>query len=436
MSKQPLKIAIIGGGSSYTPEIIEGFILRHKELPLEEIWLVDIPAGEEKLNIVGNLAKRMVEAAGIDCKIVLTLNRSEALKGASFVTTQFRVGLLDARITDERIPLSHGMLGQETNGVGGFAKALRTIPVILEIAREMELLCPEAWLINFTNPAGVVTESVLRHTKIKAIGLCNVPVNMRKSVASILESDDFVFHATGLNHYVWGKHVYFKGKDVMPELLPKLLADDSFNPKNIGATPYIEEQILATGLMPCYYHAYYYLQDEMLKHNLEDYAQNGTRGEVVKATEAELFEVYKDLNLKEKPKQLEKRGGAYYSEAACELINAIYNDKRTLMIVNVENNGTLPFLPKNAVIETTCLITNAGALPLAVTDLPESAQAELSLIKAYERLTIEAAIECNYGKALHALTIHPLTQSGQVLKQVLDEVLAQNRKYLPGWTIE
>lgn len=435
MTKKPLKIAIIGGGSSYTPEIIEGFILRHKELPLEEIWLVDIPAGYEKLTTVGQLAQRMVEAAGINCKVILTLDRAQALRGASFVTTQLRVGLLDARILDERIPLSRGMLGQETNGVGGFAKALRTIPVILDIAREMEELCPDAWLVNFTNPAGVVTESVLKHTKIKAIGLCNVPVNMRKAVAEMLGSDDFVFHATGLNHYVWGKHVYYKGEDVMPELLPKLLADDSFNPKNIGSTPYIEDQILATGLMPCYYHAYFYLQDEMLQHAIEDFEKNGTRGEVVKATEAELFEVYKDVNLSVKPKQLEKRGGAYYSEAACELISAIYNDKRSLMIVNVQNNTTIPSLPVDAVIETTCMITSAGAIPLAVSNLPESAQAELSLLKAYERLTIEAAMECHYGKALHALTIHPLTRSGQVLKEVLDEVLEAHKAHLPGWNL-
>lgn len=433
MEKKPLKIAIIGGGSSYTPEIIEGFILRHKELPLKEIWLVDIADGLEKLNIVGKLAQRMVKAAGIDCQVFLTLNREEALKGASFVTTQFRVGLLDARIKDERIPLERGMLGQETNGVGGFAKALRTIPVILEIARDMERLCPDAFLVNFTNPAGVVTEAVLRNTKIKAIGLCNVPVNMRKAVEKILGSDDFVFHATGLNHYVWGKHVYFEGRDVMPEILPKLLADDSFNPKNIGATPYLDEQILATGLMPCYYHSYFYLQDEMLEHALEDFRTKGSRGEVVKRTEAELFTIYDDETLTGKPEQIGMRGGSYYSEAACELINAIYNDKRSLMIVNVANNGTLPFLPADAVIETTCMITNAGAMPLSVSDLPESAQAEVMLLKAYERLTIEASLENHYGKALHALTIHPLTKSGQVLKEALDQVLLQHAEYLPGW---
>lgn len=428
-----LKIAIIGGGSSYTPEIIEGFITRHKELPIKEIWLVDIESGKKKLEIVGNLAKRMVEKSGIDCKIHLTLNRREALKGASFVTTQFRVGLLEARIRDEKIPLSRGMLGQETNGVGGFAKALRTIPVILDICKDMEELCPDAFLINFTNPAGIVTETVLRHTNIKAIGLCNVPVNMRKDIAKIIGSDDFLFHAIGLNHYVWGHGVYYNGKNIIKELLQPLLDDSEFNPKNIGDMPFLTEQIMATGMMPCYYHKYYYVSDEMLAHSIEDYNNVGTRGEVVKRVEDELFEIYADKNLTEKPKQLELRGGAYYSEAACELINSIYNNKNSYMVVNVKNNGTLPFLPDDAVIETTCVITSSGAFPLNIEDLPESAKGEIHLLKSYERLTIEAAINGDYNIALQALTIHPLTRSGAVLKEILDDILEQNKEYLPNF---
>lgn len=186
--KKGLKIVTIGGGSSYTPELIEGFIKRHHELPLRELWLVDIEAGKEKLEIVGAMAKRMVKAAGIDCDIHLTLNRREALVDADFVTTQFRVGLLDARIKDETIPLRHGMIGQETNGAGGMFKAFRTIPVILEIVNDMKELCPDAWLINFTNPAGMVTEAVLRYGRWeKVIGLCNVPIMATKNEAAVLE---------------------------------------------------------------------------------------------------------------------------------------------------------------------------------------------------------------------------------------------------------
>lgn len=428
-----LKIATIGGGSSYTPEIIEGFIKRAAELPIREIALVDIEEGREKLEIVGNLARRMVQKAGLDWKITLTLDRREALKDADFVTTQLRVGLLEARIRDERIPLSLGMMGQETNGVGGMAKALRTIPVILDICKDIEELCPDAWLINFTNPSGMVTEAVLNHTKVKCIGLCNVPVGMRKAVEEVLGSDDFIFHAVGLNHYVWGKHVYFKGKDVMKEILPKLLLSEKFNPKNIDAIPWVEEQIKEVGMMPCPYHKYYYLKGDMLKKQLKDYENHKTRAEFVKEVEDKLFEIYKDENLNEKPKELENRGGAYYSEAACELISSIYNNKKSLMVVNVHNNGIIKSISDDSVIETTAYITSSGAIPLGSAQLSLSASTEVALLKTFEKLVIEAAMNCDYGKALAALTINPLVNSASLAKKALDLVIEQNKKYLKGW---
>lgn len=428
-----LKIATIGGGSSYTPEIIEGFIKRAHELPIGEIALVDIEDGKEKLEIVGKLARRMVAAAGLDWKITLTLDRRAALKDADFVTTQLRVGLLDARIKDERIPLSLGMMGQETNGVGGMAKALRTIPVILDICKDIEELCPDAWLINFTNPSGMVAEAVLNNTKVKCIGLCNVPVGMMKAVEEVLGSDDFIFHAMGLNHYVWGKHIYFKGRDVVKEILPKLMLSDKFNPKNIDATPWIPEQIEETGMMPCPYHKYYYMKGDMLKKQLKDYEGHKTRAEFVKGVEDKLFELYKDENLNEKPKELENRGGAYYSEAACELISSIFNNKKTLMVVNVLNNGIIKSISDDSVIETTAYITSSGAIPLAGSQLSLSAQGEVALLKTFEKLVIDAAINCDYNKALQALTINPLVNSGTLAKQALDMVIEQNKKYLKGW---
>ena len=208
MSKKGLKIVTIGGGSSYTPELVEGLIKRYKELPVAEYWLVDIEEGKEKLEIVGALAKRMVEKAGVPMEIHLTLDRKEALKDADFVTTQLRVGLLKARAKDERIPLSHGFLGQETNGAGGLFKALRTVPVILDIAKEMQELCPNAWLINFTNPAGVVTEALLRYSEHKkVIGVCNVPIGMEFGAADLLGVDKsrITMDQVGLNHMVYGQ---------------------------------------------------------------------------------------------------------------------------------------------------------------------------------------------------------------------------------------
>ncbi|MGL5656120.1 MAG: 6-phospho-beta-glucosidase [Fusobacteriaceae bacterium] len=437
MKTKKLKIVTIGGGSSYTPEIIEGFIKRASTLPIKEICLVDIEEGKEKLEIVGNLAKRMVEKAGLDWKVTLTLNRRKALKDADFVTTQFRVGLLEARIRDERIPLSMGMMGQETNGAGGFAKAMRTIPVILDICKDMEEICPEAWLINFTNPSGMITEVVLNYTKIKAIGLCNVPVGMAMAIAEVLgvKKDEFLFHATGINHYVFGKHVYYKGKDILLELMPKLMKSEKFNPKNITDIPWMEEQIEKIGLMPCPYHKYYYLTGDMLRKQIKDYEQNGTRAETVKKVEIELFELYKDPNLKEKPKQLEQRGGAYYSEAACELINSLYNDLRVPMVVNILNKGTIKCLPDNASIETTCLISSAGAIPLTVGRLPLSAEGELQTLKTYEQVAIQAALTGDYGIALHALTINPLVESGTKTKEVLNRIIKENIKYLPQFKL-
>jgi 6-phospho-beta-glucosidase len=237
--KTGLKIVTIGGGSSYTPELIEGFIKYYDELPVSEIWLVDVEAGKEKLEIVGGLAKRMVEKAGVSIDIHLSLDRRQALQDADYVTTQFRVGLLDARAKDEGIPLKHGVLGQETNGPGGLFKALRTIPVILDICRDMEELCPNAWLINFTNPAGMVTEAVLRHSGIKkVVGLCNVPIGMEMGVAKLLDVEhsrvriDFA----GLNHMVYGLDVYVDGVSVKDKVIA-LISDreKSITMKNIEA---------------------------------------------------------------------------------------------------------------------------------------------------------------------------------------------------------
>lgn len=238
MKKDSIKIVTIGGGSSYTPELIEGFIKRYDTLPVRELWLVDIEAGREKLETVGALAKRMVAKAGVPMKIVLSYDRREALKDADFVTTQMRIGRLPARILDERIPLSHGMIGQETNGAGGMFKAFRTIPVILDIVKDIQELCPNAWMINFTNPAGMVTEAILRHTNFKkTIGLCNVPVNMVAGFAKMLnaEEKDVTMEIQGVNHFIFATDVFVKGESRFEELLDKyahLSAEDTIQMKN------------------------------------------------------------------------------------------------------------------------------------------------------------------------------------------------------------
>ncbi len=435
MSKRGLKIATIGGGSSYTPELVEGFIKRYDELPVKDLYLVDIEKGKEKLEIVGNLAKRMVEKAGVDINIHLTLDRREAIKDADFVTTQFRVGLLDARIRDEKIPLRYDVIGQETTGPGGFAKAQRTIPVILDICKDIEELSPNAWLINFTNPSGIITETVLKHTRVKAIGLCNVPIGMVYGIAEMLDVDvkrvsiDFA----GLNHLVWGMHVYLDGDDITEELIDSFAGGKSMSMKNVPDLPWEPEFIKSLGMYPCPYHRYYYLTDKMLEEEKKDAATIGTRGEQVKKLEKELFELYKDPNLNVKPPQLEKRGGAHYSDAACSLINSIYNDKKDIHVVNVKNNGTILDLPNDAVIETNAVIDKNGAHPINIGHVPTNIRGLMQSVKAYEELTIEAGVTGNYYTALQALTVHPLVPSSTVTKKILDDIIRENIDYLPQY---
>ncbi|QXM07117.1 6-phospho-beta-glucosidase [Crassaminicella indica] len=432
INKRGLKIAVIGGGSSYTPEIIEGFIKRHDELPVKDLYLVDIEEGKEKLEIVGNLAKRMIEKAGVDMNIYLTLDRREAIKDADFVTTQFRVGLLDARIRDEKIPLKYNCIGQETTGAGGLAKALRTIPVILDICKDIEELSPNAWLINFTNPSGIITEAVHKHTKVKCIGLCNVPILMHMLSADVLNvnKDDIRMDLVGLNHLVWGRDVIYKGESKIDEVIKHLIAGKGYTAKNIPDIDWGKELLESLGMLPCPYHRYYYLTDVMLKEEIETAKKEGTRGEIVKKVEKELFELYKDPNLKEKPKQLEDRGGQYYSDAACELISAIYNDKGTIHYVNIQNNGTINCIPNDSVIERTCYVDKEGAHPFNVKPLPSKIKGLLQVINEYEALAVEAGVYGDYGTALQALIIHPLVESSSA-KYILDDIIKENIDYLP-----
>lgn len=429
-----IKIVTIGGGSSYTPELVEGFIKRYDSLPVRELWLVDIPEGEEKLNIVGNLAKRMVKKAGLPIEIHLTLDRRAALKDADFVTTQFRVGLLAARAKDERIPLKYNVIGQETNGPGGLFKGLRTIPVILDIVKDMEELCPNAWLINFTNPAGMVTEAVLRHSNWKRIvGLCNVPISTQMGIAKILkvESERVRVDFAGLNHMVYGLNVFLDGKNITSDFLEEMSKHESDTMKNIAAIDWEPDFIKALGAIPCGYHRYYYKQAEMLQSELEEAELQGTRAEVVQKLEKELFELYKDENLEIKPPQLEKRGGAYYSDAACSLIDSMYNDRRDIQPVNTINNGAIASIPDDSAVEISSIITKEGPKPIAIGDLPVAVRGLVQQIKSFERVAAEAAVTGNYHTALLAMTINPLLPSDKVAKEILDEMLEAHKEHLP-----
>lgn len=433
---QKLKVVTIGGGSSYTPELIDGFIKRYAELPVTDYYLLDIEEGKEKLEIVGKLAQRMVQQAGVPMNIHLTLDREEALKDADFVTTQLRVGFLEARITDERIPLKYGVLGQETTGPGGFMKAQRTIPVLLDICRDMEKWCPNAWLINFTNPAGIVTEAITRHSNIKTIGICSGANSMMMDIAKAygVEKSAVDTRIIGLNHLIFADRIAIHGEDKTDDFINKLAEGSANNSlKNIPDISFTARFAQALHMYPISYLKYFFLNREMVETAQQDAATKGTRGEQTREIEKRLFELYQDEHLNHKPKELEKRGGAWYSDTACSIISAIYNDKKEIHVVNTVNNGTTPDLPDHVTLETNAVIDKHGARPVAYGRLPVKIRGLIQSVKAYEELTVEAAVTGDYDTALLALSINPLVPSATIAEQILDEYLDVNQRYLPQY---
>lgn len=430
-----MKIVIVGGGSSYTPEIIEGLILRHGEFPVDNITLVDIESGREKLNIVGNLAKRMIDKSGLAIDLSWTLDRKKALIDANFVSTQIRVGGLKAREKDERIPLSQGLIGQETNGAGGIFKAFRTIPVLMELAKDVNEICPNAWIINFTNPAGIVTEALLKHgPHKKVIGVCNIPYNMTQSTAEILKVDpeDVRIEFIGMNHFVFGSKVLVNGENRIDEVIDALVSKTvDYSPANIVSSGWSETYLRAVNLLPNPYHQYYFQQESALKKDLEAFKNNGTRAEQVQVIEKELFEIYEDIDLDVKPKALEKRGGAYYSDVACSLMSSIYNNSQNIMTVNTLNNGAIVDLPEDSVIEVNCLITKEGPVPLTVGRIPQQIKADILMMKAFEEQVIKASISGEYNDAFVSFIMNPLIKDEKKAKIVLDELLKAHKDYLP-----
>lgn len=436
--KESLKIATIGGGSSYTPELIEGFIKRIDSLSVKELWLVDIEDGKEKLEIIADLARRMVKRAQADIEIYATLDRREALKDADFVTTQFRVGLLDAREKDELIPAKYGVLGQETNGPGGMFNALRTIPVLLDIVKDCEELCPDAWIISFTNPAGLNAEAVLRYTGWKKfIGLCNSPITIRHHVCELmnLEPSKVRIDFAGLNHMVFGLKTYYEGQDISSKVIEALCEYNqgkTFD-ERFESIPYLPEFIRKLNCIPSPYLRYYFSKEKMLSHAPEDAKEQRCRAQVVKKIEADLFKKYADPALDVKPKELEKRGGAYYSDAACNLINSIYNDRKDIQVVNTLNNGGCTSFDDDEVVEISCVITKQGPIPLAMGRLPIQVEGICREIKTFERLTAEAAVKKDKNIALMALTANPQVQDVDKAKVILDEMMEAHQKYLGGF---
>ncbi len=434
MSK--LKVVTIGGGSSYTPELMEGFLKRYDTFPITELWLVDVEEGRQKQQIIFDLLSRMIKKSGRDIKLYQTLDRREAIKDADFVTTQFRVGQLKARAIDERIPLSHGVIGQETNGPGGLFKGFRTIPVILDIIKDIEELAPNAWMINFANPAGMITQAVNTYTDFKRfIGVCNVPIGMKMEACSMLglEQDTTSMKVYGLNHLVYMKDIISGDKSHFSTLIDKITSGEELEGvKNIVSLGFEPEFLRALNLLPCPYHRYYYKTKEMLAIEMGEFYKGETRAEQVMELEDELFKLYQDETLDIKPPQLEQRGGAYYSDAACNVINAIYNDLEQECYVNVVHNGHITNFDPSYTIEITAKIGKNGAiLDPTITEFDQSVLGLINEIKAFELIASKAAVTGDYNTAMLAMTMNPLVTSDTDAKVMLDELLAAHKDYLP-----
>ena len=422
-----MKICIIGAGSTYTPELIEGIINRADALEFSELVLMDID--EKKLKIVGGLAKRMTVVSGLKCKTLLTANLDQALKNSNFVLCQIRVGKLPARILDEKIPLKYGIIGQETMGIGGFFKAQRTIPVMMHIANKMMDLCPDAWLINFTNPSGIVAEAILKHTNVKMLGLCNVPFNMKKSIGEKLGLKNPEFDYLGLNHLSWITSIRENGIDYLKAAIEKGINSD--NMKNIPKLDFTSELIRTVGAIPSPYLGYVYYKDskfETLKNNKQ------TRGEKCVEIEEELLKIYSDSQLHVKPKLLESRGGANYSFVAISLVDALYNDKKEVHVVNTFNNGALHFMEDDDVVEIGAVIGKKGAETMKVhSQVNQHIVSTMHQFKTYERYSIKAALTGDKNDAIRALMANPLVYDYNTAKACFDEMLEAQRKYLPQY---
>jgi len=418
-----LKICVIGGGSTYTPELIEGFIERGDELPVATIALMDID--ENRLRVVGGLAERMLRAAESEIELRLTTRREEALEGADYVITQIRVGGLSCRIQDEKIPLQFGVVGQETTGPGGFAKALRTIPVLLDIAHDMVDVAPGAHLINFTNPSGLITEALLKYTSIPTIGLCNSPFGFQHGIAQQLgvAPERIRLDYVGLNHLSWIRGVRLDGEDVFDQVLEGAIAL-----ARAGQSPFSPQLLETLGMLPSYYLTYYYNHDQVVAGQRQ---AGKTRGEEVQEIEAGLLELYADPSLRHKPALLEKRGGAHYSTVAVAVISAIHHDTGEVHIVNTRNNGALPDLPEHCVVELPSVINRNGARATPVAPLPPAIRGLIQAVKAYEELTVLAAVEGDERAALQALLAHPLVPSFAVAQGLWAAIKEANRAYLP-----
>jgi 6-phospho-beta-glucosidase len=429
-----MKVSVIGGGSTYTPELVSGFLQRIEQFPLTELCLMDVD--EARLQIVGDFIQRMVQAKGSPFKVVQSKNQQEVVSDASYIISQLRVGQMQARREDEYLGQRHGLVGQETTGVGGMAKALRTIPVILDIAGDVRNLSqPGALLVNFTNPAGLITQALQQFAPdVQSVGVCNVAVTAKMEIIDHLqrESGEQIdpwraeLDTLGLNHLTWHRGFTIDGKDVWPRVLAIYLAEAQANPSDSWDPATLE----VLGMLPNYYLKYFYYTSRVLEQQAD---WPPSRAEEVISVEENLLRLYADPKLNEPPADLLKRGGAYYSTVAAQLLNAHYNDLNENHILNVSNHGAVEEWPEDWVLEMPARVNREGVHPVPAKPLPAVCYGLIAQVKAYELLTVQAAVHGGRDAAYQALLAHPLGPEADQVQDVFNDMLQIHRRYLPGF---
>jgi 6-phospho-beta-glucosidase len=420
-----LKIAVVGGGSTYTPELVDGIARRSTRLATDELVLYDIDPNRRE--VVGGLASRMLRRGGWPGRLLITGDRAEALDGADFVLIQLRVGGQQARLVDETLPNQFGAIGQETTGPGGFAKALRTIPVLLEIAEETaRRSARDAWIVDFTNPVGIVTRALLDEGH-RVIGLCNVAIGLQRRFAERfgVQPEQVDLEHVGLNHLSWERAIRVNGVDRLPEMLA---ADADSLGEMVGVPGALVRTVRA---LPSYYLRYYYCTDEVLRGQLDGH----TRAQEVMEIEQQLLELYRDPSLDTKPELLEHRGGAFYSEAAAQLIASLHDGLGDVQVVDTYNRGALPDLPDDVVVEVPARITRDGAQTVRLAPLAPEMHGLVEAARAYEELTIAAAKSGDREVALRALLANPLVRTWSTAEPLLGALLEANREHLPRFFV-
>jgi 6-phospho-beta-glucosidase len=416
-----MKLAVIGAGSTYTPELVSGLSRERERLDIDELALHDIDP--ERLEVVGAMAGRMLAKQRFAGELTLTGDLERALDGAAFVLVQIRVGGQTARLSDETVPLACGCIGQETTGAGGFAKALRTVPVVLDIAEQArQLAAPGAWIVDFTNPVGIVTRALLDHGH-RAVGLCNVAIGFQRAFARLLgvKPELIVVDQVGLNHLTWVRAARLDGRDVLPELLAE--HGDELAGQAGGLPVRLLEEL---GAVPSYYLRYFYAHDRVL----DEQRVGVPRAETVAEIERGLLELYRDPTLDEKPALLEQRGGAFYSEAAIGLVRSLAAGTDEIHVVDVRNAGTLEGLADDDVVEVPARVGSDGPVPLPQPPLAPELLGLVQHVAAYERLTAEAAVTGDLVTARKALLAHPLIGQYELSEELLERLLAAGAKHL------